>query len=174
MATSNRGRHTTSRNYSLFGSTWGASNTGGWGGSGTTKRTKTKRTSSGAGGATGSYKTVCSNLEKKISSFRTIVGQTKGAAGKFPRPTAATLNSFANWVNKGANIQMVSPTQVARWSKATKYNFNTKNPTPAACKNVLCAKYGKSAIKAVCRTSTGKFLVATAPTVKGRAFNFPR
>jgi len=174
MATSNKGRSASSRNYSLFGSSWGASNASGWGGSTTSKSTKTKRTGTGGSAGKGGYKTVCSTLENKINSFRTIVGVTKGAAGKFPRPTPAILNSFANWVNKGANIQTVSPTQVARWSKATKYNFNTKNPTPAACKNVLCAKYGKVAIKAVCRTSNGKFLVATAPTVKGRAFHFPR
>lgn len=168
MATSNKGR-----SYPYFGSSWGMSSTSGWGGSSTNKRTKAKRTASSAGGSTG-YKSVCSTLEKKINSYRVIVGQTKGAAGRFPRPTPATLNSFANWVNKGAIIQTVSPTQVARWSKSTKFNFNTKNPSPTTCKNVLCAKYGKSAIKAVCRTANGSFLVATAPTVKGRAFHFAR
>ena len=169
MATSTRGRSTSS-NYSFFGSNW-ASSAGGYGGKSTKKRTKSKR-SSGIKSA-GGYKGVCTTFQNKISSYRTLMDQTKGVAGKYPRPTPAILNSFANWVNKGAIVQMVSPTQVARWAKSTKYNFSTQNPTPTACKNVLCAKFGKSTIKAVCRTRTGKFLVATSPTYKGRAFNFP-
>ena len=173
MATSTRGRKTSSRNYSLFGSNWNASGTSGWGGKSTSKRTKSKTTTRRTGSASG-YKSVCSTFENKISSYRALMGQTKGTTGKFPRPTASTLNTFANWVNKGAIVQTVSPAQVARWSKATKFNFNSKNPTPTACKNVLCAKYGKTTIKAVCRTKTGKFMVATTPTVKGRAFSFPR
>lgn len=176
MATSTKGRSTSSRsNYSFFGgNNWGASNTSGWGTKSTSKRGKSKRTSGTTPGSASGYKSVCATFENKITSYRTLMTQTKGTAGKFPRPTAATLNSFANWINKGAIVQTVSPAQVARWSKLTKFNFTTQNPTPAACKSVLCAKYGKTTIKAVCRTKTGKFMVATSPTVKGRAFSFPR
>jgi hypothetical protein len=179
MATSTRGRsssRTGSRNYSFFGSNWGTSaqsGTSGWGSGTSSKRAKSKRTSAAKGGV-GGYKSVNTTCQNKISSYRTLMGVTKGTSGKFPRPTPSTLNTFANWINKGAVVQMVSPSQVARWAKATSHNFNPQNPTPTACKNVLCKKFGKSTIKAVCRTATGKFLVATAPTYKGRAFSFPR
>jgi len=175
MATSTRGRNT-SRNYSFFGSSLGGSSAGSWGGNntGATKRSKNKRTSNVAKGGTSGYKNVCNTFQNKISSYRTLMDQTKGTAGKFPRPTPAVLNSFANWINKGAIVQVVSPTQVARWAKSTKYNFNAQSASPTSCKNVLCAKYGKTTIKAVCRSKTGKFIVATAPTLKGRAFCFPR
>lgn len=175
MATSTRGRGT-SRNYSFFGSNWSGSSTGSLGGrnTGSGKRSKTKRNSTGAMGSATGYKNVCNTFQNKIASYRTLMDQTKGTAGKFPRPTPSVLNSFANWINKGAIVQVVSPTQVARWAKSTKFNFNPQSASPTTCKNVLCAKYGKATIKAVCRSKTGKFIVATAPTVKGRSFSFPR
>jgi len=184
MATSFRGRSSsrsgsTNRGYSFFGSNWGGSSplaTTSWGRStGTTKRsTRAKRSygTSAKTGATG-YKNVSTEFQNKISSYRTLIDQTKGAA-KFPRPTPATLNSFANWVNKGAIVQQVSPSQLARWAKTTTHSFNSRNPSTTSCKNVLCKKFGKTTIKAVTRSKNGWFLVATSPTHKGRAFSFPR
>ena len=119
------------------------------------------------------YKGCCNSFARKIQSFQTLVAQTKGAA-KFSRPSPTQLNSFANWINKGAVVQTVSAAQVARWAKATHKNFDTKSPSPTSCKTVLCAKFGKNTIKAVCRTKTGSFMVATSPTVSGRTFNFPK
>lgn len=119
------------------------------------------------------YKGCCNTFARKIQSYQCLVAQTKGAA-KYSRPTPTQLNSFANWINKGAIIQTVSTAQVARWAKTTSKNFSTKSPSPTSCKTVLCAKFGKNAIKAVCRTKTGSFMVVTSPTVCGRTFNFPK
>lgn len=119
------------------------------------------------------YKGCCNSFARKIQSFQALVAQTKGAA-KFSRPSPTQLNSFANWINKGAIIQTVSSAQVARWAKSTSKNYSTKSPSPTSCKTVLCAKFGKNTIKAVCRTKSGSFMVATSPTVSGRTFNFPK
>jgi hypothetical protein len=99
--------------------------------------------------------------------------QAKGPASS-NSPTPTTLNSFCNWINKGAVIQTCTSAQVARWARSCNKNFNPKNPSPTACKTVLTAKFGKSAIKAVSWTKSGAFMVATTPTVNGRVFNFPR
>jgi len=101
------------------------------------------------------------------------MNQTKGPA-KQGRPTPSTLNAFANWINKGAIIQTCSASQVAKWARSTNKNVNVQNCSTTACKNILGAKFGKSAIKAVARTKTGSFMVATSPIVKGRMFNFPK
>ncbi len=119
------------------------------------------------------YKGCCNTFARKIQSFKKLFDQTKGAA-KCTRPSPTTLNTFANWINKGAVVQMVTPTQVARWAKTCNKNFNVRTPTPNACKTVLCAKFGKTTIKAVCRSKTGSFMVATSPTVSGRSFCFPK
>ncbi len=119
------------------------------------------------------YKSCSGTFANKIQSFKTLFNQTKGTA-KHARPTPTTLNSFANWINKGAVVQTCTSAQVARWAKNTNKNFNTRSATPTACKTVLCAKFGKSTIKAVCKSKTGSFLVATAPVMKGRTFNFPK
>ena len=109
----------------------------------------------------------------KINSFKTLCNQTWGPA-KCPRPTAATLNSFANWVNKGAVVQTVTCAQVAKWARTTNKNFNTKSASITGCKNVLSTKFGKTTIKVVARTKSGSFMVATAPTCKGKPFSFPQ
>jgi hypothetical protein len=111
-------------------------------------------------------------LQRKLDSFKTLFNQTKGPA-KFTRPTPATINSFCNWVNKGAVVQTVSPGTIARWARLANQNFNTQNPTPSACKTVLCGKFGRTTIKAVARTKSGQFMVATSPTWKGKSFKFP-
>jgi hypothetical protein len=119
------------------------------------------------------YKSVNNCFQGKINSFKTLVNQTCGAA-KYDRPKPAVLNSFSNWINKGAIIQTCTPAQVARWAKNANKTFNVRNCTPTTCKNVLAAKFGKNAIKAVARTKNGSFMVATSPTVKGRSFCFPK
>jgi len=163
------------RSGSRIGNFGGFSSGSSWGGSGSSSNSS-KRTSRKIGTSTGSgsgYKTVCCNFQNKINSFKTLVAQTKGP-GKYSRPKPATLNTFANWINKGAIIQTVSCAQIARWAKTCNKNWNSSNPSTTACKNVLSAKFGKPTIKAVARTKSGSFMVATSPTWKGRNFSFPR
>jgi hypothetical protein len=119
------------------------------------------------------YKGLSHSLTWKINSFKTLFGQIQGPA-RFGRPTPAILNTFAKWVDKGAIIQTVSPTQISRWARNNDVNFSSRNPSVSACKNVLSAKFGRSLIKAVAKGKNGYFLVATAPIRQGRPFCFPR
>lgn len=163
--------------YRTFGGNFGYSgssrttNRGGWG-----RGTSSSRTTGGFGGTgtvPAAYRTVCNTFTHKIESFKTLVNQTQGPA-KFGRPTPATLNTFANWINKGCIVQTCTPQQVARWARNTNCTFNPRNPSPTSCRNVLTAKFGRSAIKAVARTKNGQFMVCTSPTQNGRPFCFPR
>ena len=113
-----------------------------------------------------------STLAWKINSFKTLYNQTHGPA-RYTRPSTTILNNFANWVDKGAIIQTCTSAQVAKWARNTNINYNTRSPSVTACKNILGSKFGKTTIKAVARTKTGSFMVATAPTWKGKAFYFP-
>lgn len=133
------------------------------------------KTTSKKSGTTGStaYKSCCNAFERKIQSYKTLCAQAQKTSGNYNRPTPGTLNTFANWINKGAVIQTCSPAQVARWARTTNKNFNPRNPSPTACKSILTSKFGRSTIKAVCRCSNGTFMVATTPTVNGRNFCFP-
>ena len=116
----------------------------------------------------------CSNtFQDKIHSFKTLFGQTCGSATK-PRPTTAVLNTFANWINKGAIVQTCTTAQVTRWARSCKKNFNARTGTPTTCRNILTTTFGKNTIKAVARTKTGSFMVATMPTWKGKPFCFPK
>lgn len=116
----------------------------------------------------------CNNMfSDKINSFKTLVGQTKGPA-KCSRPSPSTLNTFANWINKGAIIQTCSKAQVAKWAKTKNRTFNTRTATTGSCKTILCAKFGKPTIKAVARTKSGSFMVATTPKIQGKTFCFPK
>lgn len=126
-----------------------------------------------AGSTPSGYKGCCTSFANKINSFKTLFNQTKGPA-KCTRPSPTTLNTFANWINKGAVIQTCSKAQISKWAKSTNKIFNTKTASPTSCKNVLTAKFGKSTIKAVCCTKTGSFMVATSPTVNGKRFCFPK
>ena len=170
----NRGRMGSGSGSSFGGySGYSTGTTGGYGRTAAGRTTSKRRTSgSTAGGAT-AYRTVGSTFQNKINSFKTLYSQTQGPA-KHGRPSPTTLNSFANWINKGAIVQTVSSAQVARWAKQANKNFNSRKPSLTACKNVLCGKFGKGAIKAVAMTKSGSFMVATPPTHKGRSFNFPR
>lgn len=167
MASNARGRSgfgSGSTRFSLFGSTSGT---------GRTSSTKKSNKKSTGGMTPAGYKNCCKMFEGKIQSFKVLANQTTGAA-KCGRPTPSTLNTFANLVNKGAIIQTCSPMQVAKWAATANKNFDTRTATPASCKTVLCAKFGKTAIKAVAKSKTGAFLVATSATNKGRAFCFPK
>jgi len=155
--------------YGPSGSSWGS-----WGSSGS-RRTGGSKSSKRGGGSSnpGAYRTVCNNLSQKIDSFKTLYAQTTGPAS-YGRPTPGMINTFANWINKGAIIQTCSVAQVSRWARNQHKNFNPRNPSPNACKTVLCSKFGRSAIKAVCKGKGGTFMVATTPTVNGRSFCFPK
>lgn len=171
MATTNKGRggYRSRTTGGYFFSPFGTFGTG------TTRSSaqSTKRSGRTKGGSsmTGGYKTVCNQIQNKINSYKTLINQTKGTPSKLPSPS--TINSMCNWINKGAIVQTCSPTQVARWARTTNKNFNTRNPSPTACKNVLYAKFGKSTIKAVAKGKSG-FIVATTPTKNGRSFCFPK
>ncbi len=118
------------------------------------------------------WRSCADNLAWKMNSYKMLYNQTKGPA-KYTRPSPTTLNSFANWVGKGGIVHTVTAAQVARWAKVTRKNFNTRTPTPTACKNVLYAKFGKTTIKAVARTKSGSFMVVTPQIVNGKSFWFP-
>jgi hypothetical protein len=133
----------------------------------TTKRSgsynwKTKRTSST------NYKTITNQFKTKINSYQTLVKAVQGTSGKW-RPSPSNLNTLAKWVDKGAVIQTVSNAQLKRWSKTNK-TFTT----PTSAKTVLTHKFGKTPIKAVYYGKGNNFIVATAPTWKGKNFKFPR
>ncbi len=119
------------------------------------------------------YKGISHCLTWKINSYKTLFNQIQGSS-KLGRPTPAILNSFSKWVEKGAIIQTVAPSQLSRWARSNHKQFNSRNPSVAACKNVLSAKFGRSLIKAVAKGKNGYFLVATSPTWHGRPFCFPR
>ncbi|MBU0719429.1 MAG: hypothetical protein KJ749_14370 [Planctomycetes bacterium] len=119
------------------------------------------------------YKGVYDCFNWKISSYRTLWNQARGPA-KYTRPTPATLNTFATWVDKGAMIQVCSRNQLAKWARTTKVNYNPQSATTTTCRNVLNKKFGRNTIKAVARTKTGSYMVATTPTWKGKPFQFPK
>ena len=119
------------------------------------------------------WKGCSDSLVRKINAYRTLYNQTKGPA-RFDRPTPATINNFAQWISKGANIQTVTAAQVSRWARNTRKNFSTRTANPTTCKNVLWAKFGRNTIKAVARTKSGSFMVVTAPVVNGKPFHFPK
>jgi len=165
MATNVRG-HSGS---SFFG---GTTTQGGWGTTSKSSHGKTKRTGTSTGTASG-YKSCQTTFANKVQSFKVLVNQTTGPA-KGGRPSTSTLNSFANWINKGAVIQTCTKAQVSRWAKSKNKSFNSRTASPATCKNVLAAKFGKSTIKAVACTKSGSFLVVTSPTCNGKKFCFPK
>lgn len=167
MATNVRG-HSSSRSQSSFFS--GRSTPSGWGSS---NSNTVKNQLTGSVGAAAGYKSCQTSFQDKVQSFKMLMNQTTGSA-KWTRPSTTTLNSFANWINKGAVIQMCTPAQVMRWAKLTNKNFTSRTANPTSCKNVLCAKFGKSTIKAVARTKSGSFMVATSPVCKGKKFCFPK
>ena len=142
------------------GSIWGTS-------SSSPSGRKTRKVGTGSSGIASGYRQVNNMFSSRVQSYRTLCEQTKGAGGK-NRPTPSTLKSFANWINKGANICKVTNAQINRWCKP-----NTTVKSPAACKTVLCSRFGKTAIKAVTCGKTG-FIVACAPTVNGKNFKFPK
>lgn len=118
-------------------------------------------------GNPGAYRNCKTQFANKVNSFKTLINQTEGPA-KYGRPSPTTLNTFANWINKGAIVRTISPSQIAKWAKTTNNRFSTQNVGTTTCKTVLCKKFGKSSIKAVARTKSGQFMVAFSPTIGGR------
>ncbi len=114
------------------------------------------------------YNQVCCTFESRYKYYRMLWDQTRGAC-RGTRPTPATLKSFANWVNKGANIWKVTNTQINKWCN-TKQTFKTC----ASAKTALCNKFGKTAIKAITYDKSGGYLVVTPPNYHGKPFKFPK
>ena len=119
------------------------------------------------------YSTVRSNCQQKIEAFGTIITNAAPSSAK-SGATATQLNSFSKWIDKGAIVQTCTKAQVSRWAKSKNKNWNSSTASPTSCRNVLSAKFGKSTIKAVCCTKSGSYMVATAPTCKGKNFCFPK
>lgn len=172
---------TSNRRYSSARSNWRTSNSSGSSsgfGRSTSSRSNTGcssgtcRSSSRTSGTrcAPGYQQTFNTLDQKICAYRTLWNQTCGAATN-KRPTPSTLNSIANWINKGAVLHTITRSQVARWT-STRNNPFTGN-SPSSVKQALCRTFGKSTIKAVCQDKTGKFIVVTSPTCNGRPFNFP-
>jgi hypothetical protein len=111
------------------------------------------------------YAGVRTKFQNKMNAYKTLCNQTTGGTSSH-RPTPTQLNSFSKWVDKGAIIHSVSPTQLGRWSG------QYKTWTPGTAKTALTQKFGKSSIKAVAYSSTGGFIVATTPTKGGKTFRF--
>ena len=137
---------------------------GSYSGPKTSGRKTTSRTT--AYGIAPGYKQVSNTFAAKMRSFRTLYQHTKGSASQ-PRPSAATFKTFTNWVNKGANVWYVTSRQINDWCH-TDYKYKTGS----SAKTALCKQFGKSTIKAISCSKSG-FLVATAPTWKGKTFEFP-
>jgi Ni,Fe-hydrogenase I large subunit len=129
----------------------------------TTTAARTKNPASG-------YKTCYQSFSQKVDSWRTLYNQTFGAA-KTARPTPTTLNTFANWINKGAIVHQISASAINKLGHAWYKDFKGCK-TPTSCRQILTRKFGKTTIKAVTRAKNGAYLVATAPTYKGKPFNF--
>jgi hypothetical protein len=158
--------------FGSFGSFWGK-RTGSYGRTGSGYRSGGRRNRGTTGGNPSAYRNCCNTFERKIESFRCLVQQASGPA-KHGRPTPATLNTFANLINKGAIIQTISTAQISRWARSARKSFNSRNASTTTCKNILAAKFGRSVIKAVAKSKTGGFMVATSPIVNGRPFCFPK
>ncbi len=122
------------------------------------------RASRRSGGASKTYASARQQFEQKIRSFQALKSQTSGAGSA--RPTPATLQKFANVVNKGGIIRQASTPAIQRASGGKK-SCNTASSAYKA----LRSKYG-AAIKAVAPAKGGKWLIAAAPTWKGRPFKF--
>ncbi|MCH7813033.1 MAG: hypothetical protein IID40_03335 [Planctomycetes bacterium] len=153
-------------------SNWSDGSHRGWGQTSSSSRSRTgpktgSYTTSKTVGVAPGYRQVNNTFACKVESFKTLWEQTKGAVSK-TRPTPATLKSFTNWINKGANVYRVTNTQIKKWCNPT-HNYKTN----ASVKNALCTKFGKSTIKAVCSAKSGGYIVATSPTWKGKSFRFP-
>ncbi|MCH7703078.1 MAG: hypothetical protein IID37_15460 [Planctomycetes bacterium] len=144
---------------------WGNKN---WQDASTTKGTTGFKATGGGSNCAPGYRNVFTTFGNKITGYRMLTAQMTGPAS-FKRPTAATLNSFAKWIDKGAIVNKITSAQICKWT-----NTNKKFASAATVKNVLCGKWGKTMIKAVVCDKAGNFLVATNPTWKGKSFKFPR
>lgn len=109
------------------------------------------------------YSNVRSTFQTKMSSYKVLCNQTTGASAKH-RATPTQLNSFSKWIEKGATIQNVTPTQLNRWA-GKQHDW-----TVSSAKTQLTSKYGKTYIKAVTWNKAGGFIVATSSTRAGKTF----
>ena len=163
MNSKSRRSTTSSRSTRSFSSTGS-----GWGQSSSSPSGRARKSNVGGAGCARGYSSICNTFENKVRGYRVLCEQTRGTA-KRNRPSPATLKTFGNWINKGANVYKVTNAQLNKWSTT---NQSIKSTTSA--KSVLCKKFGKSTIKAVACAKTGGFIVATAPTCHGKTFTFPK
>ena len=129
--------------------------------------TYTRKATGQAGTIARGYGQIGWMFENRARSFRMLWDQTRGAC-KYKRPTPTTLKTFSNWINKGAYVWKVTNNQINKWC-----HTNQKFNTCASVKTVLGNKFGKTTIKAVTFDKSGNYLVATAPTYKGKPFCWP-
>ncbi len=151
--------------FSTDSNTWGNKS---WRNASTTKNTTGFKATGGGMNCAPGYKNVFNTFGNKINGYKMLTTQMTGPAS-FKRPTAATLNTFAKWIDKGAIVNKVTSAQICKWTNTSK-----KFASAATAKNALCGKWGKTTIKAVVCDKAGNFLVATNPTFKGKSFKFPR
>ncbi len=139
-----------------------------WGSSRSTRSTRSR--ASKASQAT-NYSPIRKQIEQQIRSFQVLKAQTEGRATS-ARPSASTLNRWANLIAKGAIVHVLAGSRIARLTRQPKSQPCISAP---ACQRALQRKYGKATIKGVVQSKTGQFLVATAPKKSnGRPFSFPR
>ena len=165
--TATRRYYKTNKTYRTTQGSWGGSYKwpgGSYSGPKTSSRGTTRPTT--ASGIAPGYKQISNTMAAKMRSFRTLYQHTKGLPNQ-PRPSTANFKTFTNWVNKGANVWYITNRQVNNWCYT-----DQKYKTGTSVKNALCKRFGKSTIKAVSCSKNG-FLVATAPTWKGKTFEFP-
>lgn len=118
--------------------------------------------------SSGSFTTIRNQIENKINAFQQLYATTQSPNTKWS-PSPAQITKFCNLVNKGANVYKVTGRQIARWSK----NYNSVT-TPTTAMKALKNRFG-TAVKGVTFGPTnGNFLVATASTIKGKPFKFPK
>jgi len=129
---------------------------------GKSKRVSASRSSSSAG-VNRAYVAVAKELSAKVDSYRVLLSQVKGS-GK-SRPGVSSVNRMAGLVARGANVYSVASSKVSRWSGSAK-----KSPSAAVVLRSLRSRYGAQAIKAVAPGVGGRWLVAAASMVGGKAF----
>jgi hypothetical protein len=121
-----------------------------------------------SGMSSGSFTTIRNELECKINALQCLYATTKSPNARWS-PSPAQISKFANLVNKGANIHKVTGRQIAKWSKS--YSNVT---TPTTAMKALKYRFGAAVKGVTFGPSSGNFLVATASTIKGKPFKFPK
>jgi hypothetical protein len=118
---------------------------------------------SGSAGVNRAYMAVAQQLSAKVDSYRVLLGQVKGSAKN--RPDVTSVNRMAGLVARGAQVYSVAGPKVSESIGSAK-----KSPSSAVVLRSLRSRYGAQAIKAVAPGVGGRWLVAAASMVGGKAF----